>query len=60
MNNTELIFIDGEEKPKLMYTPYVYAIINEYSACYTVKKGDKITVVNKKREENKHGNSKKM
>lgn len=34
----EFVTIEGEDKPKMMYTPYIYAIINEYTHHYTVRK----------------------
>ena len=38
----EFVHIDEESIPRVIYTPYIYATINEYSTYYTVQKGRKL------------------
>lgn len=49
----EFVFIEGEEKPKMIYTPCVYAKIHEYSIYYIVDNGKDIKVVNKENKNKK-------
>lgn len=47
MSKYEFVFVDGERKPKMIFTPYVYAKINEYSTFFTIDDGKEIKVVTK-------------
>lgn len=48
MNGYDFVMIEGDNKPKMIYTPYIWAVIREYSLCYTVDNGKEITVIEKK------------
>ena len=49
----ELVFIEGESKPQMMYTPYVHTFIQEYSIYYKVYSGNLMRIVTKESVENK-------
>lgn len=34
----EFVMIEEDDRPKVIYTPYIYATVNEYSTYFTVKK----------------------
>lgn len=58
MRKDEFVFVSGEEKPQIMYTPYIYAIVRDFSTFFTVDNGREIKVVYKV-EEKKKGRRKK-
>lgn len=43
----ELINMDGKETPMIVYKPYIYAIIQDYTKCFTVETSKGIKVVEK-------------
>lgn len=47
MSKYEFVFIEGERKPKIVFTPYVYAVIREFSTFFTVDNGKEIKVIEK-------------
>lgn len=44
----ELITIEGGDKPKMLYTPYIHSVIREYSIFFTCSSGNEIKAVYKK------------
>ena len=59
----EFVTIEGDDKPKIMYTPYIYATIQDYSNCYVVVKNrNDMKVIEKKpiEKERKNGKQGKM
>lgn len=53
MRKEEFVFVSGEEKPQIMFTPKVYAIVRDFSTFFTVDNGREITVVYKVEEKKK-------
>lgn len=49
----DLVEIEGEDKPKMIFKPYIWAVIKEYSNCVTFERNRKIKVFMK--EEYKYG-----
>ena len=47
----EFIHIDGEERPKILITPYIYAIVIECSLHYMIYEKGKPKIIDKKRKE---------
>ena len=47
MSKYEFVFIEGDRKPKIVFTPYVYAVIREFSTFFTVDNGKEVKVVAK-------------
>ena len=43
----EFVTIEGESKPQMIYTPYVYAIVRDFSTFYTVDNGREVITVKK-------------
>lgn len=55
----EFVTIEGDDKPKIMYTPYIYATIQDYSNCYVVVKNrNNIRVIEKESIEKERNNGK--
>lgn len=55
----EFVTIEGDNKPKIMYTPYIYATIQDYSNCYVVVKNrNDMKVIEKKSIEKERNNGK--
>lgn len=52
----EFIFIEGEAKPQMLYTPYVHTRIVEYSTFYKIYSNNLLSIVKK---ENVGGKKKK-
>lgn len=43
----DMCMIEGEKFPIVMYKPYIWATINDYSSFYTVDRGKGIEVIKK-------------
>lgn len=48
----EFVFIEGMDKPQIMYTPYVHTRIEEYSTFYKIYSGNLMSI---KKKENVGG-----
>lgn len=51
----EFIHIDGEDKPMIIYKPYIYATIYDCNVCYAIVKGNNIQIVEKENKKKKKG-----
>ena len=55
----DLIFINDEKTPRVMYKPYIFATVKEYSTFCTVEKGNDVKVImkdkKKSRKRSKYG-----
>lgn len=41
------MFVEGDDKPKVMYTPYIYATVSDFSTFYKVDYGKHVEIIKK-------------